>query len=283
MKIAMYGTGPIGSTFAFHLARAGHEITAIARGERLRQLEADRAIVLVDGERAPVTPSAQLPPDVAYDLVLVTVRADKLAPVLPALRASAARTVMFMFNTFAPLATLREAVGEARFAFGFPAILASLPDGRLKAKIVPVGQTTISTDPEWARLFTDAGIRAVVERDMESWLRTHAVMIAALMSMATRVHERGAGVQWAEAGQFARGLREGLALVQQLGNRVTPPAMALMQRAPVPVATALLWAFSRTPVAREIGAIGPDEPRALVDAMLAAAPAAIPTLRALRP
>ena len=40
MKLAILGTGGIGSTFAFHLARAGHDVTVIARGKRLEQLRA---------------------------------------------------------------------------------------------------------------------------------------------------------------------------------------------------------------------------------------------------
>ncbi|MCY1008568.1 hypothetical protein OV079_24005 [Nannocystis pusilla] len=39
MKIAILGRGGIGSTFAFQLARAGHDVTVIARGARLAYLE----------------------------------------------------------------------------------------------------------------------------------------------------------------------------------------------------------------------------------------------------
>src|SRR6478609_1911500 len=100
MQIAIVGTGAIGSTFAYQLARAGHAVTVIARGARLEQLERDGAVVLASGERAAVQVSCALDVRTAYDLVLVTVLAPQVAAVLPALRASAARTVMFMFNTF---------------------------------------------------------------------------------------------------------------------------------------------------------------------------------------
>jgi hypothetical protein len=47
---------------------------------------------------------------------------------------------------------------------------------------------------------------------------------------------------------------------------------------------ALWWAFSRTRLARELGSIGPDEPRALTDKMIAAAaPQVTESLRAIRP
>ena len=99
MKIAILGTGAIGSTFAFQLARNTHDVTVIARGKRLEQLQAEQAIVTVTGERAAVTVSAALDPAINYDLVLVVVLASQVDAVLPSLKISAAKTVMFMFNT----------------------------------------------------------------------------------------------------------------------------------------------------------------------------------------
>ncbi|WP_437518148.1 ketopantoate reductase family protein [Sorangium sp. So ce1099] len=64
MKMAVLGTGAIGSTFAYQLAKAGHEVTAVARGARLQRLQEDGAVVLVDGERAPVTVARALDPSV---------------------------------------------------------------------------------------------------------------------------------------------------------------------------------------------------------------------------
>jgi 2-dehydropantoate 2-reductase len=283
MRIAVLGTGPIGSTFALNLARAGHDVTAIARGKRLEQLQAAQGIVTVDGERAAVKVSPELDPAVPFDLVLVTVLATGVGAVLPALKASAAKTVMFMFNTFEALAPLREAVGSARFAFGFPAVLATLPEGKLQAQIFSRGQVTISTDAAWATLFTEAGIYTEVQADMESWLRTHAVMIAAISSVAILAYARGGGITGAEARAHALALREGFALVRRLGNTLTPSAMALLAGAPLPVVSALLWGASRVKAVRLLGAIGPAEPRALIDVMCAAAPEHTALLRAIRP
>ena len=126
MKIAILGAGPVGSAFAFHLARAGHDVTVIARGARLSYLEKERAIVTTKGERAPVEVKAALDPAIVWDGVLVTVLDSQVDAVLPALRDSAAKQVMFVFNTFAPLDRLRDAVGANRFQFGFPAVMAEL-------------------------------------------------------------------------------------------------------------------------------------------------------------
>src|SRR5439155_12237353 len=118
------------------------------------------------------------------DLVLVTVLASQVDALLPALADSAAKTVMFMFNYFAPLSRLSSAVGASRFAFGFPAVLARLEEGRLTSQFYGRGIRTTVTDPAWAKVFTDAGARAIVHDDMESWLHGHVAFIVPLMIAA---------------------------------------------------------------------------------------------------
>ncbi|WP_433932344.1 ketopantoate reductase family protein [Sorangium cellulosum] len=283
MKIVIVGPGGIGSTFAFQLARAGHEVTVVARGKRLEQLQRDQAIVRATGERAAVRVSAALDATEAWDLVLVTVLASQVDAVLPALTASAAKSVMFMFNTFEPLRRLRDAVGPARFAFGFPAILATLDDGKLTSKIVTRGMVTTVTDEAWAKVFTDAGIPAVVHADMESWLRTHAAFAVPAMVAIVTAHTRQAGLSWTEAMNLARAMEEGLRLVRQLGNTITPEPVARLSRLPTPVIATFLWTLSRVEAMRKLGAAGPGEPRTLIDAMAAAAPGQTPALLAIRP
>ena len=53
LSIAVIGVGGFGSTFAFHLARAGHAVTVVARpgSARLEQLRRDKGVVTKDGVR----------------------------------------------------------------------------------------------------------------------------------------------------------------------------------------------------------------------------------------
>jgi 2-dehydropantoate 2-reductase len=143
MQIAIVGPGGIGSTFAFQLSAAGHDVTVIARGTRLEQLRHAGAIVTVEGERAAVNVSGDFDTTTEWDLVLVTVLVSQVDTLLPALSASAAKSMMFMFNTFQSLDRLRDAVGPQRFAFGFPAIGACLDDGRLSSTIIRRGMLTM--------------------------------------------------------------------------------------------------------------------------------------------
>ncbi len=281
MKIAIVGPGAIGSTFAFQLSKAGHEVTVVARGARLAWLEKERAVVKRDGARAQVTVAAKLDETVPWDLVLVTVLATQVAAVLPALQASAARRVMFMFNTFESVAPLRDAVGAQRFSFGFPGgVFTLLVDGKIQPQIR--AGTTVD-DAELAKLFEAAGIPTVVEVDMQSWLRTHAAMVVPFMAVGTLVVARGRGVTWAEASLHAAAFVAGFAAVRSVGNALLPSGLATLPKLPRVMLTAMLWALSRTKTIRDLGALGPTEPRMLIDMMRVAAPEHAAALLAVRP
>jgi 2-dehydropantoate 2-reductase len=283
MRVAVIGAGAVGSAFAWQLARAGHHITVVARGRRLDQLRRDGAIVTTTGERVPVQVSAALDPTIDFDLVLVTVLAAQVEALLPALSASAAKTVMFMFNYFAPLDRLRGAVGSTRFAFGFPAVLARLDQGRLAAQFFGRGIRTTVTDQAWAKVLSDAGIRSVVHRDMEAWLHGHVAFMVPMMIAATMAYTRGAGVSWRQAKGLARALDEGFRAVRELGYVITPAPVAMLSRMPLVVMALFIWTISRLESVRQMGAGGSSEARTLIDAMTEVSRSHLPALLAVRP
>lgn len=288
MRIAILGAGAIGSTFAFHLSRAGHDVAVLARGARLAKLIEDAAIVArglgaKGGEgRAKVHPMATLEPDDVYDLVLVTVLASQVDALMPAIAANRSPAVMFMFNTFGGLAALREAVGRERFSWGFPAIVAHLDaSGTLEARVVPRAASMLQITtlgaladhaPDWIRTwaetFSRAGIPTIVHPDMASWLGSHAAFMVPLMVTGVRAYEAKRGLPWGEALEIAEGMRAGFALVRRSGMRVTPGNIALLSHLPAAFVAGGLWLASRLSVVRALGANGKAEPRALVLAML---------------
>src|SRR5512137_2551153 len=91
MKIAIVGAGAIGGYLGAKLARAGEDVTFIARN---RNLEAIRAhgfrLVLEDGseEHAPTAKAVQHMAEAGpQDVVLLTVKAHQVGDLLPDLRA----------------------------------------------------------------------------------------------------------------------------------------------------------------------------------------------------
>lgn len=283
MEIAIVGAGRIGSTFAFQLARAGHHVTLIARGARLNALRSDPAIELVSGERVEVEVADAIDLARPWDLLLVTVLAHQADELLPSLHLSAAKKVMFMFNTVESLARLRDAVEPTRFEFGFPTVTAAFVDGKLKRAVDKPGQITTVTGEPIRALFAEAGIPAEVSDDMESFLRSHAAFVVPLMAMGQVVYARGVGLSWAEAKRYARAMAEGFGLVRQLGNSVTPAAVSVLSRLPAWLATALMWGASRLSAVRDLGAMGPAEVRQLIDAMTAETRGEHSELLAIRP
>lgn len=283
MNILVIGPGRIGSAFAFHLSLAGYDVAVLARGARLDTLRRHGAIVANDGRQAKIRVLTAMDPMAPYDLVLVTVLAHQVDALLPVLRASAAISVLFMFNTFDTTRGWRDAVGADRFAFGFPNMIAFLEDGRLRSVVNGPGMVTTLTSPHWAAVFRQAGLPTEVEGDIDSWLRSHAAFVVPLMVAAQWTWQRSAPLSWAEARRLAQAMREGMALVRALGHAIKPPAVEWLARMPAAWLTGLIWGFSRTAAVRDMGAFGPVEVRSLIDAMAVAGPDRTGALQSIRP
>ncbi|HRD99013.1 MAG TPA: 2-dehydropantoate 2-reductase [Rubrivivax sp.] len=93
MKIAVVGAGAIGGYLGARLARAGQQVTFIARNRNLQTInEHGFRLVLADGqeEHVPAGPTLHAVPDGAeageQDYVLLAVKAHQLAGLLPNLR-----------------------------------------------------------------------------------------------------------------------------------------------------------------------------------------------------
>src|SRR5207248_8922775 len=125
MRVLVIGAGVLGSLFAGRLAAAGDQVTILARGLRVQELQ-HGPLRLVDEESGasllarPAAVSRVEPTDV-YDLALVMVRTDQIEKLLPDLASMAGvELFLFMHNRAAGTAALAEAVGAQRFVLGFP-------------------------------------------------------------------------------------------------------------------------------------------------------------------
>lgn len=272
LSIAIIGVGRIGSSFAYQLARAGHDVTVVARAgsRRLAQLERDGGIVLTTGEKATVTTADHLDTQKAYDLVLVTVNAHQADAVLPALRSSRAKAIQFMFIT--PEAErLEAAVGADRATFGFAGVLAVLrDDGKLDLQIPKRGPKALHGDKRWADLFEAAGMPSKLEPDIERRLRAFAPVTISMEAVAISGMQHKRGATWAEARAGARGAKSAYAILRELGDAPYPGMPSLMSRVPLPMAALVLWGASRARFREAIGT-SQEECRGLVDLFVAEA------------
>jgi 2-dehydropantoate 2-reductase len=291
LRIAILGVGKIGSAFAFQLARSGgHDVTVIARpgSARWAQLERDQAIVDVKGERASVRVVDRLDEETPFDLVIVTLLAHQMGPVLPALQRSVAGCIQFMFNTFDPQ-SLQAAIGLERCAFGMPFVQATLDgDGRLKVAIGAAGQKTIMSQQRWVDAFNAAGLPAAFEPEMLLWLRCHTPLCVAFESVSVAAVRRGGGASWREALVLARGVHASFRLIKSLGYDIYPRVKTRIDRSPMWVMAMILWSMSRLRSFRALLATGEAECCALVDSMassasLVGAPVVVSEITAMKP
>ena len=283
MNILLIGPGRIGSTFAFHLALAGHAVDVLARGQRMADLRRDPAVVSLDGRRAPVTVIDAIDVSIAYDLVIVTILAHHVDALIAPLAASRASTIVFMFNTFESTGKWRDALGADRLVHGFPNMSAYFEAGKLRSVIDGPGMVTTLSSAKWAAVLQQAGMPAEVEHDMDSFLRTHAAFVVPLMIAGQWTWKRDRALSWAEARTLVAAMLEALALVRSLGHTVKPAMVAFCARLPSALLTGAVWLLGRTAAVKNLGEFGPGEVRALIDAMVAAGPGQTAKLLAIRP
>ena len=102
MKILVFGAGVLGCNLANNLFRAGKDVTLLARGPwaekirsnglRIKNTLSRRTAV----NRIPVV--TELAPEDAYDVIFVAVRYTQIETILETLRASRAKTMIFVGN-----------------------------------------------------------------------------------------------------------------------------------------------------------------------------------------
>jgi 2-dehydropantoate 2-reductase len=264
MKVLVYGAGVLGSLYAARLKESGHDVTVLARGKRFDEIE-ERGIVLehaLKGARSatPVAVTTELMPDDRYDLVLVVMRRDQVADVLPALAANK-ESALFVFMVNNPLGydEWLRAVGRDRLLVGFAGAGGTRADGVVRYHVVsPLLQPTTFGEPEGgvservaslARVFKEAGFPTAVCPDMAAWQKTHVAWVSPLANGLYMAG--GSGERMARRPDImrltVRAIREGYAVLRALGVPVTPGKLRSFEWIPLPILVTVLrvWALTK--------------------------------------
>jgi 2-dehydropantoate 2-reductase len=201
-NVLFVGGGVIGSIYAARFVQAGHDVTILDRGQRLRDIR-EQGLVLqpaLGGPRieVPVATVDRLERDDQYDLVVVPVRNDQVGGLLPMLAANRkSRSFLFMVNNPSGYDEWSRAIGKERLLVGFPGaggvveraivryhIVSGLlqpttlgePDGQITPRLRAVG-----------RLIHDAGFPISLCRNMSAWQKYHvAKRVAACRTSDSR-------------------------------------------------------------------------------------------------
>ncbi len=263
MKILVYGAGVTGSLFAVRMHEAGHDVSLLARGERLASLRRD-GVQLSEAD-SPAVRRVSVPvvehPAGGYDLIAVFVRAHQVDAVLASL-AGVEGDVLFMLNWAAGARPLGTAIGHERVLLGFPTAAGTLDGDVIRYRAttfvtrrvaMPIGEPGGRTTPRLERIvetFRAAGINAKAEPRMDAWLETHAAFAAPL---GQAVQAAGGPVALAGDPDAVRGM---LRLMRRNLAAMPPPVprgFAALRTLPEALLVAVLRGFLRSPIAAHSG------------------------------
>lgn len=247
MRILFYGAGVLGSLYASRLHAAGHDVTLLARGQRLEDLQ-QYGVVLEEAETgvrttAHIPAIAALEPEDVYDLVVVLLRKNQVADALPALAANKSPTILFLGNNVAGPEAYISAVGRGRVMLGF-----ALAGGERKNHVVRyatgsggarlvLGELDGTASPraqQIAAAFFHGGIEAEISPNIDAWLKTHWALVGPLACAvyASRGDMRRLARTRDARILIVRAIREGLRVVRALDYPVLPAGMRLIEIVP---------------------------------------------------
>jgi 2-dehydropantoate 2-reductase len=250
VRILIVGAGVIGSVYAARLANSGHQVTLLARGQRLADLR-ERGLVL-RGAATGRTETYRLPvadsPAAAgsFDLALAPVRREQLDGITGLVQAADAESVVFFGNAAGRVADLTAALGS-RALFGFPAA-GGVRDGAVIRYVTIRQQRTMLAEPsgiassrvrQLADAFGQAGFRAHVSSDPQGWLLAHAAFVVpiALALYRAGVEPSRLAADKATLRLMVQATRETFRALQHDGNREIPANLRMLYlTAPSPIA-----------------------------------------------
>jgi ketopantoate reductase len=194
VNVLILGAGVIESVYGAHLGAAGHTVSVINHGPRTSHIASNGLQVrdLLDGQ--PTDASVDVVNDVgavAYDLVLVAVRRDHLAPAAAHLtKLTGQPTVLFLGNNPAGRTATNVQI-PGRVFLGFPGIGGTVTDGQARYVRIPQQPTAlpVTDDPHLADVESTLRRRGfAVQRvaDMDGWLAYHAAFVACIAAALYR-------------------------------------------------------------------------------------------------
>jgi 2-dehydropantoate 2-reductase len=237
MKILVYGAGVQGSVYAARLSQAGNMVSILARGSRTEQIRVHGIVLreLPHGieSATPVALVERLEPEDDYELVIVTVRRNQLADLLPELAAnSRVSTFLFLLNNATGFQEIMELLGPSRVMAGFPSVGGSRMEHIVSYRLIPEQPTTLGelNGTLSKRLMTirevigRAGFPVAISQHIDAWLKAHVVFIISVVGALYLAG--GDSYRLANTPNAVRlmvqSIREGFQELQRQGIPITP-------------------------------------------------------------
>ena len=253
-RILIFGSGVIGSVYGGLLAKAGYDISLLARGKRLKDLQ-EKGLLLqramcsqAETEAIAVRVVSELRPDDAYDYVFVTLRAEQVEEALPVLAANASGCFVFMVNHAGGYDRWESIIGKGKVLVAFPGAGGRIDEeGKvfysLTSRLIQpstLGEPDGSLTPrirELRRMLRKAGFPTAGCRNMDAWQKTHLALVCPL---ACAIYCDGGNSRTLANNrqvltQLCKALRETFAFIHRSGIGITPGKYRLMHIIPLPL------------------------------------------------
>jgi 2-dehydropantoate 2-reductase len=200
MRTLVFGAGPLGCLYAHRLFQAGKDVTILARGQRHDWIQANGLLLVdeIEGKQETSKPGIvdSLRPNDEYDLVVVLIRKNKLAPVFQVLaKNSNIRNILFMGNNALGFGSYLDALSQEKLLFGFPGAGGGVrehvvcyadrekPGGKRRA--ITIGEIDGETRERTRAiksLFESSGVPVDLTSDIDGWLKYHVALVIPLVN-----------------------------------------------------------------------------------------------------
>ncbi len=279
MRILIYGAGVLGSYLAHVLVRGGNDVTVLARGERIEELNRDGIIIRHSLQFKTTVDKVQvissLQPENAYDLIFVVMLYSDIQAVLPILANNQSRHIVFVGNN-PDAKSIQHFLREhsqivKQIAFGF-----QLSGGwREKERVICIrgrGSMNVGGLEEallWHLLleqaFEQTNYRLVFYDDIDAWLKSHIIsgMMMWYAGRASGGDLRTVAVDRNQLRQMINALDEGFKVLEANGIQITPISQVTLVRNHKSLLALIFKLLAATPLIKLV------QPMANIEEMLA--------------
>ncbi|TCO08706.1 ketopantoate reductase family protein [Natronoflexus pectinivorans] len=198
MKVTIIGTGGVGAYFGGRMAKAGHDVTFVARGEHLKtMLEKGLQVKSINGDFlvSPVKATSEIAKTGVADLVIVAVKAWQLKEVAMQLKNVVGENTLVLPLQNGVLASeeLKEVLPHKNVLAGLCRIISKIENSGIinhlavEPTIVFGEADNSKTDRvlELNSIFEASGFKSMVAKDIQSelWKKFISICVSALLAV----------------------------------------------------------------------------------------------------
>jgi ketopantoate reductase len=201
MKILVFGAGVIGTTYAWQMSEAGHDVTLLVRKQRMvRYSHSGVTIMCTDmrGKKKEFTQTVfrpkttdRLDSKTPYDLIIVALKNFQLNDAVPYIaKFSGNAHIMFLGNLWNEFALIEKHLPKGRYFFGFPSMAGGgRTENSVNCYLFKNGNTMIGEPngqssqrlKETFSILESSGLQPRISSRIVPWLQAHYVWPAATL------------------------------------------------------------------------------------------------------